>query len=201
MAEHQPSSRRPRQSRQSAIPVPHNSDEAEFSANQPLNSVGAASVHSIPINPRLQMHSMFFFVYSTNLDRFFFSAACLRERDERAARKAAKKAAKAQQTNAAMAQQTQAAAIQPQPQVALSVTQNSQFYPQLHLSSATPVFRGSNLTLPPHTNVIGWNQNQYVGPQPESSSLSNDIQPWTPTQHQAHQSSTGNQNIIGNVVL
>jgi hypothetical protein len=70
MAEPQRSSRHSRQSRQSAIPAPHNSEEAEFSANQPLNSVGA--VRPIQVNPRLQMHSTSLFIYSTNLD-FFFS--------------------------------------------------------------------------------------------------------------------------------
>jgi hypothetical protein len=55
MAETHPSSRRSRQSRQSAVSAPHNNEDTEFSANQPLNSVGA--VRSIPVNPRLQMHS------------------------------------------------------------------------------------------------------------------------------------------------
>jgi hypothetical protein len=59
MAEPQSTSRRSRQSRQSAVPAPHNSEVAEFSANQPLNIVGA--VRSIPVNPRLQMHSMSLF--------------------------------------------------------------------------------------------------------------------------------------------
>jgi hypothetical protein len=89
-----------------------------------------------------------------------------------------------------MAQKTQAA------------TQN-QYYPQSHSSSAgplfsgpditnviqsspvTPVFQGSSLMLPPHTNVggLGWNQNQYVGPHSSSSLISNDIQSWTQNQH------------------
>jgi hypothetical protein len=152
---------------------------------------------------------------------FFFPAAGLREREERAARKAKKKAEKARQTEAEKAQQTEAAAVQAQ--VVPPVTQNSHFYPQLHSSESTaatlflgpdftnvmhssPAVPASNLTLPPH-NGGGWNQNQYVGPQ--SSPTSNNIQPWTQNLHHAPQSSSlstvpvsnlpENQNLTGNV--
>jgi hypothetical protein len=65
MTEPQASSRRSRQSRQSrqsAAPAPHNTEEVEFSANQPLNSLRA--VRSIPVNPCLQMHSKSLYIYS-----------------------------------------------------------------------------------------------------------------------------------------
>lgn len=70
-------SRQPRQPRQSETPAAHNiSEDGEFLANQPVNFVG--SVRSIPVNPRLQMHSMSFFIYSsTNLD---FFPSCWSER-------------------------------------------------------------------------------------------------------------------------
>lgn len=66
----QPSSRRPRQSRDSALPTPHNNEDpgSEFSANQPLHSVGA--VRSIPVNPRLQMHSKYLLIYSKTTNFF-----------------------------------------------------------------------------------------------------------------------------------
>lgn len=132
----------------------------------------------------------------------FFPAAGLREREERAARKAAKKIEKARQTEAAKAQQTEAAAVQPQLAPHITVTQNSPFYSHLNSSSAplfptpdftntmhspaAPVFQGSNLTLPPR-NVGGWNQNQFVGP--GSSPPSNGIEPWN--QHHGNQNLTG----------
>ena len=56
MAESQRVSSHSRQSRQLAIQAPHNDEEAEFSANQPLNAVGA--VRPIRVNPRLETHSM-----------------------------------------------------------------------------------------------------------------------------------------------
>ena len=61
MVEPQPSSRRSRQPRHSGK-APRNSDEGEFSANQPGNFVASSSVRSIPINPRLQMHSMLYII-------------------------------------------------------------------------------------------------------------------------------------------
>jgi hypothetical protein len=70
MAEPRPSSRPPRQHRQSAISETHNNEEGEFSANQPANFVGA--VHSIPVNPRLQMHSMFPYIYLFIIKRSCF---------------------------------------------------------------------------------------------------------------------------------
>jgi hypothetical protein len=140
---------------------------------------------------------------------FFLTAAALRKTEEHAARKAAKKAEKARQTEAAV--------IQPQP--APPNTQNAQFYSQLHSSAAplyhaavftdtrhsspaAPVFQGSNLTFPPRN--VGWNPNEYVGPQ--SATPSNEIQPWN--QHHGPQTSPssslstmsnlpGNQNFMG----
>jgi hypothetical protein len=210
MVEPGTSSRRSRQPRQLTTPLPHNTEEREFSANQPANFVGSA--RTIPVNPRLQMHSMSLFIYSSiNLD--FFTAAGLRERDERAARKAAKKIEKAGQIEAAKAQQTEAAPLQPQVSPAIIRNPNSQFYSQSH-SSATPlfsapdftntmhsspaaasVFQGSNLTLPPrhgHSSEGGWNQNQYVGPQ--SSSTSNGIDPWNRDHGNQNVMDTGNGN-------
>jgi hypothetical protein len=53
----------PRRSRQLAVPALHNSEEAEFTANQPLDFGGPVR-RSIPVNPRLQMHSMsLFFIH------------------------------------------------------------------------------------------------------------------------------------------
>ena len=201
MAEAQPSSRRSRQPRQPAIQAPHNSEVGEFSANQPANFVG--SVHSIPVNPRLEMHSTSLFINLSTTDILvFFEAASLREREERAARKAAKKIEKARQTEAAKGQQTEAAAIQPQtvPSFPVKVSQTSKFYDQLHSSAAplfsvpeftnipdsspgAPVFQGSNLTLLPH-NAGQWNQNQYAGTQSSPTP-----EPWN--QHRGNQNLTG----------
>jgi hypothetical protein len=150
----------------------------------------------------------------------------LRERDERAARKAARKAEKARQKEAAMGQQTQPAAVQPRG--APPDTQHSQFYhdPHSHPSSSVPLFPGpdftnavhsspaahlfqsSNSTLPPH-NVGGWNKNHYIGPQ-SSPTTSNDIPHWTRNQPHGPPSQSlplstgsnlpGNQNVMGNVI-
>ena len=71
MAESQLISRHSRQSRQSAIPAPHGSDEAEFSANQQVNSVGA--VRSIRVNPCLETHSTsLLFIHQLILNNLFF---------------------------------------------------------------------------------------------------------------------------------
>jgi hypothetical protein len=207
MAEPQPSSRRSRQPRASEISAPHNSEEGEFSANQPANFVAPSSVRSIPVNPHLQMHSkffIFFFYSSTNPE--YFLAASLRERDERAARKAAKKLQKARKTEAAKVPQVEAAAIHPQVAPPNTTTQNSQFYSQMassaaplfsmpdftntsHSSPTMPVFQGSDLTLPPR-NVGGWNQNQYMGVQ-----SSNELEPWNqPGQHHGNNNFRGTTN-------
>jgi hypothetical protein len=71
MSQPQPSSRRSRQSRQLANPAPHNSEEGEFTANQPVDFVGG--VRSIPVNPRLQMHSRSLFLNFLYRLSFFFS--------------------------------------------------------------------------------------------------------------------------------
>ena len=86
------------------------------------------------------MHSRFFIYYyydtSTHPDNFL--AASLRERDERAARKAAKKKQKARhgQMEAANVQHVEAAAVQSQVAIAngglqTRNSQNSQFYSQI----------------------------------------------------------------------
>ena len=203
MVEHQPSSRCSRQPRHSGK-SPRNSDEGDFSANQPANIVGSSLVRSIPINPRLQMHSRFFYYfYDTSTDHDNFLATSLRECDERAARKAAKKLQKARQTEAANSQVVDAAAVHPQVTIpnGMMQTQNSQFYSPLPPSAsplfpsattqATPVtliFQGANLTLPPRS-LGGWNQNQYVNP--ESSLQYNDLEPWNQLGHQGNPNFTG----------
>ena len=208
MVEPQHSSRRSRQPRHSGN-TPRNGDEGEFAANQPANFVGSSSVRSIPINPRLQMHSRFFLYYyydtSTPPDKFL--AASLRERDKRAARKAAKKLQKARQTEAGNSQLVDAAAVQPQVAIPNGMMQprNSQFYSPLSSSASplfpsadftnttqatpgTPVFQGANLTLPPRS-LGGWNQNQFV--HSESSPPSNELEPWNQLGHQGNQNFTG----------
>ena len=143
------------------------------------------------------------------LIEIIFLAASLRERDERAARKAAKKLQKARQTETANSQVVDSDAATVQPQVAIPngmmQTRNSQFYSPLPPSTSplfpsadftntmqatpvTPVFQGANLTLPPRS-LGGWNQNQYVNP--ESSLQSNDLEPWNQLGHQGNPNFTG----------
>jgi hypothetical protein len=152
----------------------------------------------------------------------------LRERDERAARKAAKKAQKAQQTEAGKGQQRQPAAIQVRTLVALPIsTQNSQFHPQMHSSSvspllpgpdftnpiysspSTPIFQGSSLTFPPQNSGGLWNQNQYGGLQ-NSVPAYNETQPSNWSHNQQHlpqslplssMSIPVNQNVMGKVIV
>jgi hypothetical protein len=64
MMDFHPSSRRSRHPRHTGNSAPHNSEEAEFSANQQLSLVGA--VRTIPVNPRLQMHSTSFFLFKNH---------------------------------------------------------------------------------------------------------------------------------------
>ena len=138
---------------------------------------------------------------------FFFSAAGLKEREERAARKAAKKAEKAQQAEAA-ANQSHAAPPNTQffsqlPSSAAPLFTAPDFTDTRVSSPAAPAFHGSNLTLPPRN--MGWNTNQFGGPQssPGPSMTSNEMQPWN--QHHALQSSPmssvsnlpGSQNFMG----
>ena len=105
-------------------------------------------------------------------------------------------------------QHVEAAAAQSQVALTNGVlqSQNSQFYPQLPSSASaqaslfpsadftntgqstpvTPVFQGTDLTLPPRSHG-GWNPNQYVNS--ESSPGSNELEPWN--QHHGNQNFTG----------
>ena len=159
------------------------------------------------------MHSMFFIIIIIHWRTLvFFLAASLRERDERAARKAAKKQQKTRQVEAANAQHVEAAAVQSQVAIANGVlqTRNSQFYSQMPQSASaqptlfpsadftntgqstpvTPIFQGTNLTLPPRSHG-GWNPNQYINS--ESSPASNELEPWN-QHHDGNQTFTGTGN-------